>query len=344
MGRVMDPLLDDSTASRFAAIALDNIAREYPNHPGHVLQGPGDALTPRALHPAFYGGYDWHSCVHMHWLLARVRRLFPELPQRAAIDAAFEAHFVPSAIAAEGAYFQRPGTQSFERTYGWAWLLALAAELARHPMAAQWAFALAPLTRMIVKRYRDFLPRALYPIRHGMHANSAFGLALALDYAEVCADAAFAALLRDKARAWYGQDADLPVAWEPSGADFLSPALVEAHLMRRVLPHDAFATWLARAIPALRRPSTCTLFEPVTVSDRGDPQIVHLDGLNLSRAWCFESIAEALAESDPRASRLRDAAARHRTAGLVGLQSRDYVGEHWLATFAVLALTGGPAR
>jgi hypothetical protein len=336
--------LDAALASRFAAVALDNLLREYPNHPGHVLEGPGDARTPRELHPAFHGCYDWHSCVHMHWLLARVRRLFPGLPQRAAIDAAFDAHVTPSAIAAEVAYFGRAVTQSFERTYGWAWLLALAAELARDATARHWSATLAPLTQTIVQRYREFLPRAQYPIRHGMHPNSAFGLALPLDYAEICPDADFAALLRDKAREWYGGDADLPVAWEPSGADFLSPALIEAHLMQRVLPRDAFAAWLARAMPALDRGSPRELFEPVTVSDRGDPQIVHLDGLNLSRAWCFESIAEALAGTDPRVARLRDAAARHRTAGLAGLESRDYAGEHWLATFAVLALTGGPAR
>jgi hypothetical protein len=340
----MTAVPDAATASRLAAVALDNVAREYPNHPGHVLNGPEDARTPRELHPAFYGSYDWHSCVHMHWLLARVRRLLPTLPECAAIDATFDAHLTPAAIAAESRYFQRPGTRSFERTYGWAWLLALAAELARDASARRWRDALAPLAGVIVERYRDFLPRARFPIRYGVHPNSAFGLVLALDYAEVTAHADFADLLRAKARAWYGGDADLPVAWEPSGADFLSPALIEAHLMHRVLPGPDFASWLARAIPGLGRGFPPALFHPVEVSDRADPQIVHLDGLNLSRAWCFDAIAEALGDGDARTPRLRDAAVEHRAAGLVGLGSGDYFGEHWLATFALLALAGGPAR
>jgi hypothetical protein len=335
---------DASTASRFADIALANVVREYPNQPAHVLDGPADALTPRALHPAFYGSYDWHSCVHMHWLLARLRRLFPDLPQRAAIDAVFDAHIAPAAIGAEVAYFHRPGTQSFERTYGWAWLLALATELARDATAERWGAALAPLSATIVERYVDFLPRARYPIRHGMHANSAFGLAFAIDYADVCAQPSFADALRAKAREWYEDDTDLPVAWEPSGADFLSPALMEAHLMQRVLPGEALAAWLSRALPGLANGQPLTLFEPATVTDRTDPQIVHLDGLNLSRAWCFEGIAQALDAHDARRARLLDAAGRHRAAGLVGVASGDYFGEHWLATFAMLASTGGPAR
>jgi hypothetical protein len=338
------PPLDAATASRYASCALANVVREYPNHPAHVLNGPQDACTPRELHPAFYGSYDWHSCVHMHWLLARVRRSFADLPQRAAIDGVFDAHLNPAAIAGEVAYFHRPGTQSFERTYGWAWLLALATELSRDPSAQRWDDALAPLTATIVQRYVDFLPRAHYPIRHGMHANSAFGLALALDYADARGHAGFADALRARARAWYEADADLPVGWEPSGADFLSPALMEAHLMQRVLPADDFAQWLARALPGLAEGSPATLFEPVVVSDRSDPQIVHLDGLNLSRAWCFEGIAKGLRSSDPRRARLLDAAVRHRAAGLQGLASGDYFGEHWLATFAVLASDGGPAR
>jgi hypothetical protein len=340
----MTAVLDAATASRLATAALDNVAREYPNHPGHVLNGPEDARTPRELHPAFYGSYDWHSCVHMHWLLARVRRLLPALPERTAIDATFDAHLAPAAMAAESGYFGRPGTQSFERTYGWAWLLALAAELARDDSARRWRDALAPLAEVIEERYRDFLPRARFPIRYGVHSNSAFGLVLALDYAEVTGHADFADRLRAKARAWYGGDTDLPVAWEPSGADFLSPALIEAHLMYRVLPAGDFASWLTQALPGLARGLPPALFHPVEVSDRTDPQIVHLDGLNLSRAWCFDAIAEALGDGDARTPRLRDAAVEHRAAGLVGLGSGDYFGEHWLATFALLALTGGPAR
>lgn len=337
----MLPSLDASAASRFAAIALANVVREYPSHPGHALNGPQDARTPRALHPAFYGSYDWHSCVHMHWLLARVRRLFPGLPERAAIERTFDAHLTAPAIAAEVAYFHRPGAQSFERTYGWAWLLALAAELTRGADAAakRWAVVLAPLAATIEQRYLDYLPRARYPIRCGMHSNSAFGLRFALGYALDCGHPAFAEVLRSKACEWYGHDADLPAAWEPSGADFLSPALIEADLMQRVLPAPRFAAWLTRALPGLAAAMPGALFEPVEVSDRADPQIVHLDGLNLSRAWCFGGIASALPHDDARRPALRAAADRHLAAGLTGLASGDYFGEHWLATFGTLALT-----
>jgi hypothetical protein len=333
--------LDASIASRFAAIALANVVREFPNHPGHVLDDPADALTPRTLHPAFYGSYDWHSCVHMHWLLARVRRLFPALPQADAVGRIFDAHLTPQAIAAEVAYFHRPGTQSFERTYGWAWLLALAVELhaCDDAPARRWRDALGPLAAMLVQRYLGFLPRARYPIRYGVHPNSAFGLAWALDYARACGERALEDAVCDKARAWYDGDRDLPAAWEPSGADFFSPALVEADLMRRVLAPARFAEWLACGLPGLRSGVPATLFEPVPVSDRTDPQIVHLDGLNLSRAWCFRGMAGALGGDEALCTRLHAAAERHLAAGMIGLSSGDYFGEHWLATFATLALT-----
>ena len=337
----MTTTLDAAAASRLAQIALANVVREYPNHPGHVLDGPADALTPRALHPAFYGSYDWHSCVHMHWLLARVRRWFPGLPQAAAVGRVFDAHFTPAAIAQEVAYFQRPGTRSFERTYGWAWLLALVAELHADTDedARRWRDTLAPLAATLVARYSSFLPRASFPIRYGMHTNTAFGLASALDYARACGETALEDAVCAKACAWYEADRDLPVAWEPSGADFFSPALVEADLMRRVLPPARFAQWLAHSLPGLREGQPATLFQPVPVSDRTDPQIVHLDGLNLSRAWCFRGIARTLPVDDRGVAQLHAAAERHLAAGLVGLQSGDYFGEHWLATFATLALT-----
>jgi hypothetical protein len=332
--------LDLAGASHFARIALHNVVREYPNHPGHALDGPADARTPRDLHPAFYGSYDWHSCVHMHWLLARLIRLQPALPERAAVEHVFDSHLSPGAIAGEVAYFQRPGTRSFERTYGWGWLLLLDAELHLIGSSAQtWLAALAPLRATIVQRFCDYLPRARYPIRYGMHANSALGLACALDYATLCHDARLAAAARASARGWFGGDRDLPAAWEPSGADFFSPALVEADLMRRVLDPADFGQWLGHALPGLAHGAPASLFEPAEVSDRADPQIVHLDGLNLSRAWCFRGIARSLPASDPRTGLLRAAAERHLDAGTVGLASGDYFGEHWLATFAVRALT-----
>ena len=335
--------LDEATAARLGRVALVNVVREYPNHPGHALEHARDLGTPRELHPAFYGSYDWHSCVHMHWLLARVRRLFPDV-HREALVGVFDAHLLPRAIEGEVAYFRRPAARAFERTYGWGWLLLLAAELhlaaqARDEDAARWADSLAPLAATIVARYLDYLPRARYPIRYGMHPNSAFGLACALDYAAVCAHEDLRDTARASALAWYEGDRDLPAAWEPSGADFFSPSLAEADLMRRVLPADGFAAWLARALPGLAHAAPATLFEPASVSDRTDPQIVHLDGLNLSRAWCFRGMARALPGHDPRAAGLLAAADRHLRAGMAGLASDDYYGTHWLATFALRALT-----
>ena len=337
------PGLHSDTAARLAAVALANVAREYPNHPGHALEGPGDWGPPRELHPAFYGSYDWHSCVHMHWLLARVRRAFPDL-HRQDVSRVFDAHLAPRAVAGEVAYFRRPSARSFERTYGWSWLLALATELDLAAQrgdhdAARWAHDLQPLTAIIVERYLEYLPRARYPIRYGVHPNSAFGLAGALDYAAERGHAALRAVARASALAWYDGDADLPAAWEPSGADFFSPSLIEADLMRRVLSAQSFAEWLSRALPGLANGMPRTLFEPAAVSDRSDPQIVHLDGLNLSRAWCFRGIARALPEGDTRVGALFAAADRHLRAGTTGLASDDYYGTHWLATFALRALT-----
>ncbi|MEO8675724.1 MAG: DUF2891 domain-containing protein [Casimicrobiaceae bacterium] len=339
----MTPLsLDAASAAQFADIALANVVREYPGKADHVLGGNADLLSPRVLHPAFYGSYDWHSCVHMHWLLVHVRRLHPGLPQRSAIDALLDRHLTPANISAECAYLRRPHAQSFERPYGWTWLLKLADELALSTDndARRWAAQLAPLARAIVERYLGWLPKSDYPIRYGMHSNSAFGLLFALDFAKRAGEDTLANLCVDKARTWYGDDRDVPAAWEPSGFDFLSPALVEAELMRRVLPSAEFASWLSAFLPDMRERRPVQLFTPVNVSDRGDPHIVHLDGLNLSRAWCFRGIASALPERDPRAAVAREAAAVHLAAGLAGLDSADYLGSHWLASFAALALGG----
>ena len=329
-------------ASTFAAIALANVAREYPNKPDHVLASAADVRTPRELHPAFYGSYDWHSCVHMHWLLARLWRRCPQLAERDAIAATFDAHLTLETIAAECAYLVRPDARSFERTYGWAWLLKLATELneAVDPHAKRWSRALAPLAAAFVDRYRNYLPKANYPIRYGVHANSAFGVAFALDYARSIANRGLEALCVATARDWFANDVGAPAAWEPSGADFLSPVLMEANLMRRVFDADAFAVWLARFLPGISRGEPQTLFMPPVVSDRLDAQIVHLDGLSLTRAWCFRGIADALPLGDARIGRLSRAADAHLAAGLAGMADADYLGSHWLASFAALALDG----
>lgn len=344
-----ETVLTPATAAQFARTALANIAREYPAKLDHVLGSDADAAPPRVLHPAFYGSYDWHSCVHMHWLLARLRAQFPDLACGNEIARLFDARLSPRAIAAEVAYLARPGSGSFERTYGWAWLLKLADELARHDDedVRRWAHALAPLDDAFAERYERYLPRAGYAIRHGIHANSAFGLMLALDYARGNADSprapALLAACVGAARKWYGDDRNAPAAYEPSGADFLSPSLVEAALMGSVLDPAPYERWLAAFLPGLQWREPAILFEPASVADRSDAQTVHLDGLNLSRAWCFARIASALAVNhrvaDHRlAGVLQQAADAHLAAGWAGLASGDYAGGHWLATFALLAL------
>ena len=334
------PELDRALAERFAATALHNIAQEYPHKLDHVLTSDADAVAPRRLHPAFHSSYDWHSCVHMHWLLVHLRRRFPDLPQRHAIDALLSSRFAADAIRGECEYLERPDAQSFERPYGWAWLLELARELAacEDALAMRWSVEIGALASAFEARYLAFLPRADYPIRYGMHSNTAFGLLFALDYARALNRVALGQACVARARSWYADDRDAPARWEPSGADFLSPSLVEAALMRRVLAPAEFARWLADFLPGLADRAPATLFVPARVSDRSDAQIVHLDGLNLSRAWCFFELASALPLGDVRCAGLRSAGEDHLHAGLAALESGAFVGTHWLASFAALAL------
>jgi hypothetical protein len=328
-------------ASRLARLALANIAREYPNKLDHVLGGPQDVRAPRVLHPAFFGSFDWHSCVHAHWLLARILRTCPELVDAGAIRAALDATLTPAHLEVELAYLRRPEARAFERPYGWAWLLKLAQELSiwSDADAHRWSRDLAPLAHAFAERYVAWLAEAAYPIRHGVHANTAFALAFALDYARDCDAASLRAAVEAKARAWYLDDVEAPAGWEPSGADFLSPVLTEADLVRRVLDSSDFGTWLGRFLPGIARREPAALFAPVAVSNRADPYIVHLDGLNLSRAWCWRAIAGALPAGDGRVAIAASAAQAHLEAGLRGVASGEYVGDHWLGTFAVLALS-----
>ena len=327
--------LTGELAARFARIALGHVGREYPNNPDHALAGPEDALTPRALHPIFYGSYDWHSCVHSHWMLAHLLRRFPDAVPADEIRALFDDRFTPRKVAAECAYFARPTARGFKRPYGWAWLLALAAELGRHP--APWAATLAPLTQVIVERVRAFLPLAVYPMRVGTHFNTAFALRLFADWAEASGDGALLDLLRDTARGWYGQDVDCPAWGEPGLDEVLSPSLIEAECMRRLLPAGEFGPWFDRFFPRLAAGEPATLFRLPRVTDRTDGKIAHLDGLALSRAWCWRELGHALPAGDPRRDRAAASAAAHLAAALPHVAG-DYMGEHWLASFAVLAL------
>jgi hypothetical protein len=330
--------LTPERAARFARIALGHVRREYPNKPGHVLAGPRDARAPSAMHPVFYGSFDWHSCVHGYWMLARLLRRFPNIAAAADIRALFDRQFVADKIAGECAALAAPAARGFERPYGWAWLLKLAGELTLRD-DRRWSRELAPLAEIFAQRFRDFLPLASYPVRAGAHSNTAFALRMAADYAAVAEDAALAALLCETGRRWYGEDADCPAWGEPGGDDFLSPALIEAECMRRLSPADEFLPWFDRFLPRLAQGEPAALFRPPTVSDRADSKIAHLDGLNLSRAWCWRALAAALPPHDPRRAVAEEAAARHLSAGLPHIAG-DYMGEHWLATFAVLALEG----
>jgi Protein of unknown function (DUF2891) len=323
----------------FASLALSHVGREYPNKLDHVINGAGDLASPRGLHPLFFGSFDWHSCVHGYWLLARLYRLFDALPERPRIRELFDIQITEGHVAGEVAYLHQPNRSTFERPYGWGWLLMFAAELERLD-DRRWASTVRPLANEFVRRFYGFLQNATYPIRSGAHSNTAFAFVLAFDYAQTVNDAALAAVLRKRAEAWYGNDVDCQ-AWEPSGDDFLSPALIEAECMRRTLTPERFGSWFAQFLPRIASRQPVPLFIPAVVSDRADGKIAHLDGLNLSRAWCWRSLAAAFPPGDARREIAKEAAAVHLEAGLPHV-SGDYMGEHWLATFAVLALNQLP--
>jgi hypothetical protein len=333
--------LKENEASHFAALALKCVSREYPNKPEHVINQADDIKSPKALHPAFYGCYDWHSSVHGHWMLIQLLKNFPNLKESAQIRAALNANLTAPNLIAEAAYMKQPNRQSFERTYGWAWLLKLAEEVHAWDDADgdAWADNLQPLVDVIVSNYKTFLPKQNYPIRTGVHPNTAFGLAFAIDYARAIGDRDFEKLLDDRSRTYFGNDANYPGSWEPGGEDFFSPALMEADLMRRVLKPGEFASWFQRFLPDIGKVSRHALLDPAEVTDRSDPKLVHLDGLNLSRAWCMRSIAQALPANAASRGVLTAAADKHARAALAHVASGDYAGEHWLASFAVFLLT-----
>jgi hypothetical protein len=333
--------LNRESASHFARLALKCVKKEYPNKPDHQMNDASEVQNPAAFHPAFYGCYDWHSSVHGHWMLVRLLRTFPDLPEAAEIRSALNGNLTAENIAVEVKYLHQPGRKSFERTYGWAWLLKLVEELGgwEDEDGRRWRGNLQPLAEEIVKLYIDFLPKQTYPIRRGVHPNTAFGMAFALDYARQAGKGELEKLLLERSHSYFGGDAGCPAGWEPDGDDFFSPCLMEAELMRRILPPGEFPEWFHRFIPGLAQGEPKSLLEPADVTDRSDPRIVHLDGLNLSRAWCMLGIARALPENDPLQSVLASSAVRCAEATLPHIASGSYEGEHWLASFAVYLLS-----
>jgi hypothetical protein len=332
---------DISAAERFAKLALACVHKEYPNKISHSLLSDADVAPPRKLTPAFYGCYDWHSSVHGHWLLVRLLRTFPNALFAAAARDALRQSLTAENTAAEAAYLKAEGRASFERPYGLAWLLQLAAELREwdDPQAREMAANLRPAEEAALTRLSDWLPKLSHPVRIGEHAQTAFALGLMLDYGRTAGDAKFTALIESKAKQFYLADRNCPLDYEPSGEDFLSPCLGEADVMRRVLPSRDFDHWLGRFMPQISRAKNGAWLQPVVSPDPSDPKLAHLDGLNLSRAWMLEGIAAGLPKSDKRLPALTAAAEAHRRAGLAAVTGAHYEGGHWLGSFAVYLVT-----
>lgn len=326
--------LTQDIAAGFARLTLTHLGQQYPYKLDLVLNGPEDAVPPIILHPIFHGSFDWHSCVHGWWLVMRLARLFPAMAEADNIRARADMMLIPQKVSGELAFLSRPMSAGFERPYGWAWLLALHHELSRHD--APWAVALEPLANAFARRFHAFLPKLTYPLRVGTHPNIAFALILADQWA-ADHDLELKALIGRRAIDWFGADRDCQ-AWEPGGDEFLSPALCEALLMSRVLDRPSFTDWFDKFLPRVAQGAPATLFTPATVSDRSDGKIAHLDGVNFSRAWCWRGLMTALGPEHPVASLADDAIARHIEASLPHVAG-DYMGAHWLATFAVLALS-----
>jgi hypothetical protein len=331
-------------ASTYARVALTNIKREFPGYVAHIMAKPGDLpYRPRARNPVFYGSFDWHSSVEMHWLLVRLLRVVPDEVPSAEIRKALRAHLERVALAAEEEFVASPDGV-MERPYGWGWALMLVHEVAiwDDEDGLRWAQALAPFGRTLRGLFLEWLATATYPVRHGVHSNSAFGMSLALPFADALAtsgDTTLRGAIEAKAHEWFGADILYPATLEPSGQDFLSPALTEAELMGQVLSPDDFAEWLGAFLPGTERGQPAELFRPVLVPETSDGQIGHLHGLNASRAWCWRRLAETLPPGDSRIPAMSRAARVHAQAALPFVAGSDYAIEHWLAVYAVLLLT-----
>ncbi len=334
--------LDRQTASRLVAFSLACVDREYPTKPDNVLENASELRPSRVNSPAFFGCYDWHSAVHGHWAMVRVLRLFPDLPEATAIRAVLDRHLSPESLNAELAFFQRKSSALLERPYGWGWLLRLATELHQSPLreARAWDAVVQPLATFLAGRMADYLSQLTVPVRHGVHSNTAFALTHALAYARATGDARLNAAIEQRAREFYLSDISCPVAYEPSGEDFLSPCLAEADLMRSVLSRTDFGKWLDGFLPPMTSPAFGPLLRPVAVKDRKDPRIGHLIGLGMQRAWSLRGLASSLPDSDPRRSVLERIGAVHRQDALRQMSDSGYGGEHWLATFAIYLLSG----
>jgi Protein of unknown function (DUF2891) len=345
------PALDPDAAQRFARLALACVHKEYPNKLTHSLNSDADVAPPRKLTPAFYGCYDWHSSVHGHWLLVRLVRTFPDAPFTPEARAALQQSLTEANIAQEVAYLKAEGRTSFERPYGLAWLLQLGTELREweaaesansssankkpDPLPHELSQNLRPLEQAAAERLKTWLPKLGHPVRSGEHSQTAFALGLAMDYARTAGDRDLQNLITAKARDFYMGDSHCPLAYEPSGEDFLSPCLAEADLMRRVLPTREFSKWLAKLLPQIPLHGSDAWLRTEKSTDPSDPKLGHIDGLNLSRAWMLQGIASALPKTDPRLASLKKSAAAHCEAGLAAVTGEHYEGGHWLGSFAV---------
>jgi hypothetical protein len=334
--------MTETILAPFVRLALDCVARHYPYHLVHVANSAEDVRPPRELNPAFCGCFDWHSAVHSHWALVRALSLFPQAPWAGEARSVLSTSLTKSNLAREAEYFRAPGREGFERPYGLAWLLQLAAELhewSDDSDARSWSASLAPLESIAVERLMVWLPKLSHPIRSGEHSQTAFAMGLALDYSRAVGNHEFETLIIARARDFHAQDTKAPLAYEPSGHDFLSSVLAEADLMRRVMNQNEFRSWLSRFLPEIPIDGSIDWLSPVHSSDPSDGKLSHLDGLNLSRAWMLEGIASALSGSDSRRTSLLATAELHREAGLGAITAAHYAGAHWLGSFAIYVLT-----
>lgn len=331
------PTLTLPQASAFARLGLANVRREYPHLLQHMLNGPEDVMEVRALHPAFYGSYDWHSCVHQHWMLTRLAIMFPQLPERAAIDRLLHEHLTRENLERELEYFRAPGRQFFERPYGWAWFLKLAQEMNGYDVRL--AENLDPLVDYVRDGFMRYLRNLTHPVRNGIHGNTAVAVALALGHARAHDDQELKLLCTARAAYWFGHDGDYPAHYEPSGEDFFSPCLTEAGLMARILPREQFLVWFGKFLPRLAHGEPANLLKPAPVSDPRDPKIAHLVGLNLNKAWVWRRLAAIFSADDPRRTFATTAAIAHYDAALPLLSEEDFHRAHWLSSFAVYTLT-----